>query len=105
MTVTPPADPPLGACPTWCEKPADHGWEDEWSDGPMRDHVCTIDRIDRYNAIRLHEYERYTRSGRVRERAINLDLDQSENWDAAGAQRVIDALNEAVSKFAEPVRE
>lgn len=90
-------DPSLGQCPGWCEKPADHDWQDEWPEGPMREHLCTIDQIDRFNAVRV-------RAGRVREREIALDLDGNKGWDVAGAQRLIDALTEAMDCLQEPVR-
>jgi hypothetical protein len=96
-------DPPLGQCPTWCDKPADHGWEDEWTDGPVRHHVRTIDQIDRFNAVRISEYEVFTSTGRTRQREINLDLDQPQGLDATGAPRLIAALTAAIVDFGEPI--
>lgn len=99
-----PDDPPLGQCPGWCEKPADHDWQDEWADGPMREHLCTVDQIDEFNAVLVREYERYTPRGRVRQREIELDLDGGKGWDVAGERRLIAAITDAIDRFQEPVR-
>lgn len=97
-------DPPLGQCPSWCQKPADHTWQDEWSAGPMREHVHTVDQIDKYNAIHVREFETYTAGGRVRKREITLDLDSSEGWDVDGAKRLMRALADGILCLREHVR-
>lgn len=104
MTMTSqPADPPLGTCPPWCDKPAEHDWEDEWTHGPMREHIRTVDQIGQYNAIRIREYEHFTESGaRVRHRGIVLDLDQSEDWDATNAERIAAAITAAITLYNQP---
>ncbi|OHU47359.1 hypothetical protein BKG82_27300 [Mycobacteroides chelonae] len=97
-------DPPLGACPSWCQKPTGHIWEDEWPTGPMREHIRTVDPIDKYNAVHVREYETYTAAGPERTREITLDLDASKGWDIAGAKRLILALGDAISYLREPTR-
>lgn len=94
-------DPPLGACPRWCELPDGHDWEDEWPEGPMREHRCVVAEIGQYNKILVREYERYTASGPVRSREISIELDTSVGWDIVGAQRVIAALTTAMGIFNE----
>lgn len=91
-----PTDPPLGLCPDWCEKPADHGWQDEWPDGPIREHLCTVDQIDSFNAVQVREHQSYTPQGRDREREIGIDLDGGKGWDAAGGLRLIAALAKVI---------
>lgn len=94
-------DPPLGDCPRWCELPDGHDWEDEWPEGPMREHRCTVAEIDRYNTILVREYERHTTTGPVQSREISIELDTSVGWDIVGTQRVITALTTAMGIFSE----
>lgn len=94
------ADPPLGACPPWCEKRPGHDWEDQWAHGPMREHLRTVDQMGPYNAIRVREYEHFTEAGtRVRQRGIDLDLDQSADWDAVNAERIVAAISTAITLY------
>lgn len=99
-----PNNPPLGPCPSWCEKPADHGWQDEWTDGPMREHLCVVDQIDRFNVVLVREYECFTPAGRTRQREIELDLDSGKGWDAAGGERLIVGLTLAIERLREPIQ-
>ncbi|WP_071289298.1 hypothetical protein [Mycolicibacterium llatzerense] len=96
-------DPPLGPCPPWCDKPSGHDWEDEWTHGPMREHLHTVDQIGQYNAIRIREYEHFSASGaRVRHRGVVLDLDQSEDWDPTNAARIATAITTAIALYHSP---
>lgn len=98
-----PSDPPLGPCPPWCDKPAGHDWEDEWTHGPMREHLRTVDELGQYNAVRIREYEHFSESGaRVRHRGIVLDLDQSEDWDDINGARIASAITAAIALYNEP---
>lgn len=88
-------DPPLGACPPWCEHAPGNGWEDEWLDGPARTHAWSRD-IATYQAIRVEEVEQFTTTaGRVR-RDVVLDVEAPTQWDIATANKAQWLLSEAI---------
>ena len=94
-------DPPLGACPAWCEKPAHHGWEDEWLNGPVRVHIWarTVTDPDRHGGdqIRIEEAEQDTEDGVVRRRTIVVDVEAPTEWDLDTAARARDFLGDAIT--------
>lgn len=98
MTVT---NPPLGVCPPWCEKPTQHGWEDEWLNGPVRVHVwaravAEADHI-RGDEIRIEKPEQHTEDGVVRRRTIVVDVDAPTEWDLDTAATARDLLDAAIA--------
>jgi hypothetical protein len=96
-------DPPLGACPAWCEKPAHHSWEDEWLNGPVRVHIWarTVTHPDRHPAdqIRIEGAEQHTEDGVVRRRTIVVDVEAptETDLDLDTAARACDFLGDAIT--------
>ena len=102
MTVI---DPPLGVCPTWCEKPADHGWKDEWLNACVRVHVwaravAEADHI-RGDEIRIEEAEQHTKNGVVRRRTIVVDVEAPTEWNLDTAAKARDVLDVAIALAAD----
>lgn len=100
----PDCDPPVGACPSWCSKPAGHDWDDLWGEDLVREHVGVAARLDQYNAVVVREYERHNSSGRFHDREIALDVDGGKGWNATEAQSLIAALAAAIELIGEPVQ-
>ena len=88
-------DPPLGACPPWCEQPHGHGWEDEWHNGPVRIHAWSRD-VAKNHAIRGQDVEQFTTAGRVRRRDVVLDVEAPTQWDIATANKAVQLLSQAI---------
>ena len=85
----------MSQCPQWCERPAEHGWDDEWCDGPVRFHTRRI-AIGEHHQIDVREIEQSV-SGQprvIRQREIVLDVEPAMDVDAA--QRTLRALAEAI---------
>jgi hypothetical protein len=55
---------PPPACPAWCERPAGHDWDDEWSHGSVRWHIRSQPLPGLGNRVELVEYENLLGLGR-----------------------------------------
>jgi hypothetical protein len=93
--------PPLGPCPTWCEKPAHHDWEDEWLNGPVRVHIWARTVADhdqlRGDQLRIEDAEQHTEDGVVRRRTIVVDVEAPTYWDLDTATRAREVLCDAIT--------
>lgn len=93
--------PPIGGCPGWCEKPAQHGWEDEWLNGPVRVHIwarAIPTAGPRHpDEIRVEETEQHTAHGVVRRRTVVLDVEAPTDWDLGAATAAHAVLGEAIT--------
>ena len=79
-------DPPLGPCPSWCQKTPGHGWEDEWRDGLVREHTFFREvGGDKYHKIGIHEWEQAAPEGIRRQRELVLDVEAPTNWGLSAA--------------------
>jgi hypothetical protein len=96
-----PITPPLGDCPSWCEKPAGHDWEDVWLHGHIRFHTWTrpisSPRHRRGDEIRVEESEQHTDDGVARWRTVVLDVEAPTEWDVDTAEKARDLLTEATA--------
>jgi hypothetical protein len=77
-------DPPLGECPSWCQKPAGHDWEDEWREGLVRYHTYRQE-VSEHHRIGLDEIEQAAPGGSRRMREVVLDVESPTTWDMATA--------------------
>lgn len=95
-----PVNPPLGSCPSWCEKPAGHDWEDVWTHGPIRFHTwtraITAPHGHRGDEIRVEEAEQHTETGVVRRRTVVLDVEAPTEWDLHTAEKASGLLTQAI---------
>lgn len=94
-------DPPLGPCPTWCEKPAHHDWEEEWLNGHVREHIWARTIVAhghvRGDQIRIEEAEQHTGDGVVRRLTIVVDVEAPTEWDLDTATRAREVLGDAIT--------
>lgn len=108
-------DPPLGACPSWCELPAGHDWEDNWRDGLIRyhsmrikveSHPCGPDHAHDHE-IGVDEIEQWVIADnvRARQRQIVLDLEAPTNLTVSEAIDYIAALAKSAALAAEGLTE
>lgn len=92
-------DPPLTDCPSWCEKPAGHDWEDLWRDGLIRYHGWwrTVGSSRRDHKIGVEEIEQHTKDGTKRQRNVVLDVEAPTEWP-------VDVAREGLAVIAEAIR-
>ena len=88
-------DPPLTPCPPWCQKPADHDWEDLWRNGLIRYHTWRS-AVNEHHAIGVEEVEQHTPNGTVRLREIVLDVEAPTSWDLSTARKAFRIFGEAI---------
>lgn len=87
---------PMAACPSWCEHPPRHEWEDQWLHGPVRTHTWRR-TIAAGHHLEIREIEQRTDSGLIRQREILLDVDSPTQWDLATAEKGLSILTQAVA--------
>lgn len=92
-----PDDPPLGTCPSWCDKPAGHPWEDEWIAGPVRYHAYRV-ALDKYNAIGVDSIEQYAGGATVYQTDVVLDVESPSSLKIEMARRAYRLMGEAVDR-------
>jgi hypothetical protein len=101
MTTT---EPPLTDCPSWCEKPAGHDWEDQWTNGLIRYHSMRIHVETRScsptcihgHEIGLDEVEQVRADGTTaRLRQVVLDVESPTNLSPEEALHYAKAIVKA----------
>lgn len=96
-TTTTTQKPTFEGCPTWCELPREHGWDDEWTQGPVRFHTWRRP-ISEHHAIEVREIEQHVQGAdNLRAREIVLDVESPTQWDLATAEIGLEVLAEAVA--------
>lgn len=92
----PASNPPLGPCPPWCQLPAGHDWEDQWKNGPIREHTWRK-VLSQYHSMELREYEQHTDNGPVRMQEVMLNVESPTQLDVDTAATYLVALSEAIA--------